>query len=73
MTGESDPVSLSRSQAILAVADVVATVRYYRDKLGFTAEWLWGDPPDFGGVLWGKVGVMFCLQPALATNIELWR
>jgi catechol 2,3-dioxygenase-like lactoylglutathione lyase family enzyme len=70
MTSESAPVALSRSEAILAVADVVATVRYYRDKLGFPREWLWGEPPDFGGVSWGKVGVMFCLQPALAANIE---
>jgi GNAT superfamily N-acetyltransferase len=70
MTSESAPVALSRSEAILAVADVVATVRYYRDKLGFTGEWLWGDPPTFGGVSWGKVGVMFCLQPDLAARIE---
>ena len=36
MTSEAAPVALSRSDAILAVADVVATVRFYRDKLGFT-------------------------------------
>src|SRR5262245_3390050 len=70
MTSDSVPVALSRSDAILAVADVVDTVRYYRDKLGFVGEWLWGEPPDFGGVSWGKIGVMFCLQPALAANIE---
>jgi GNAT superfamily N-acetyltransferase len=70
MTSEAAPVGLSRSEAILAVADVVATVRNYREKLGFTREWLWGDPPTFGGVRWGKVGVMFCLQPALAACIE---
>src|SRR5262245_58932749 len=70
MASESVPVALSRSDASLAVADVVATVRFYRDKLGFTGEWLWGDPPDFGGVTWGKIGLMFCLQPALAANIE---
>src|SRR5262249_24414884 len=70
MTCALPPVTLSRSDAILAVADVVAAVRYYRDKLGFTGEWLWGDPPDFGGVTWGKVGVMFCLQPNLAAKIE---
>jgi GNAT superfamily N-acetyltransferase len=63
-------VALSRSEAILAVADVVASVRYYRDKLGFTGEWLWGDPPTFGGVSWGKVSIMFCLQPALAAQVE---
>jgi GNAT superfamily N-acetyltransferase len=70
MTSESAPVALLRSEAILAVADVVATVRFYRDKLGFTGEWLWDDPPTFGGVSWGKVGVMFCLQPALAARVE---
>jgi GNAT superfamily N-acetyltransferase len=70
MTSEAVPVSLTGSNTILAVADVVATVRFYRDKLGFTAEWLWGDPPDFGGVTWSKVGVMFCLQPALVAKIE---
>jgi GNAT superfamily N-acetyltransferase/catechol 2,3-dioxygenase-like lactoylglutathione lyase family enzyme len=52
------------------VADVRAAVRFYRDKLGFTGEWLWDEPPTFGGVSWGKVGVMFCLQPDLAAHIE---
>jgi catechol 2,3-dioxygenase-like lactoylglutathione lyase family enzyme len=63
-------VALSRSEAILAVADVAAAMRFYRDKLGFTGEWLWDDPPTFGGVSWGKVSVMFCLQPALAAKVE---
>src|SRR5437660_1213072 len=70
MTSEPAAVSLSRSEAILAVADVAATIRFYRDKLGFTGEWLWGDPPTFGGVSWGKVGVLFCLQPDLAARVE---
>jgi GNAT superfamily N-acetyltransferase len=55
-------VSLQRSEPIFPVNDVVATVRYYRATLGFTEEWLWGDPPDFGGVRWGKIGVMFALK-----------
>lgn len=62
--------SLSSSQPIFAARDVVEAVRFYRDTLGFTDEWLWGDPPDFGGVCWGKVGVMFCLDPDLARQIE---
>jgi GNAT superfamily N-acetyltransferase len=70
MNNEAEPVTLTASNTILAVADVVATVRFYRDKLGFTGEWLWGEPPNFGGVTWAKVGVMFCLQPALAARIE---
>jgi len=70
MTNESPPVELCRSEAILAVADVVAAVRFYRDRLGFTGEWLWGEPPTFGGVSWGKVAVMFCLQSDLAARVE---
>src|SRR5262245_40378962 len=70
MSNESPVTTLSSSQPILAVRDVVAAVRFYRDQLGFTEEWLWDDPPTFGGVRWGKVGVLFTLAPELATRIE---
>jgi GNAT superfamily N-acetyltransferase len=55
-------VTLRSSEPIFPVADVVATVRYYREVLGFQQGWTWGEPPDFGGVRWGKVGAMFALQ-----------
>lgn len=55
-------VSLRSSEPIFPVKDVVETVRYYREVLGFREGWTWGDPPDFGGVRWGKVGAMFALQ-----------
>jgi catechol 2,3-dioxygenase-like lactoylglutathione lyase family enzyme len=64
------PVILKSSEAILAVADVAATVRFYRDVLGFEGEWLWENPPTFGGVRWGAVQVMLCRQPELARNVE---
>lgn len=32
---------------VLLVKNVVAAADYYRDKLGFTYERLWGEPPDF--------------------------
>ena len=63
-------LTLKASEAILAVSDVAATVKFYREVLGFQSEWFWGDPPTFAGVRWGKVHVMFCLQPALARAIE---
>jgi GNAT superfamily N-acetyltransferase len=53
---------LRTSEPIFAVADVADTVRYYREVLGFLEGWTWGEPPDFGGVRWGKVGAMFSLQ-----------
>jgi GNAT superfamily N-acetyltransferase len=55
-------VTLRGSEPIFPVADVVATVRYYRDVLGFREGWTWGEPPYFGGVRWGKVGAMFALE-----------
>ena len=42
MTVKQGPTHLTRSEAILAVSDVVATIRYYRHVLGFADEWTWG-------------------------------
>ena len=35
------------SAPVLLVKDVVAAANYYRDKLGFNYEQLWGEPPCF--------------------------
>jgi uncharacterized glyoxalase superfamily protein PhnB len=35
------------SAPVLLVADVVKAADYYRDKLGFTYDRFWGEPPDF--------------------------
>ena len=40
-------------QPVLPVHDVGATVQYYRDVLGFEADFLWGDPPVHGRVMKG--------------------
>lgn len=32
---------------VLLVSDVIASANYYRDKLGFSYDKLWGEPPDF--------------------------
>jgi GNAT superfamily N-acetyltransferase/uncharacterized glyoxalase superfamily protein PhnB len=66
----SGHIRLNRSEAIFAVADVRQTIAFYRDVLGFESEWLWGDPPDFGGAGWGRVQVMFSKDPELAARIE---
>ena len=39
------------SAPILLVRNVVASANYYRDKVGFTYERFWGDPPSFC-ILW---------------------
>jgi hypothetical protein len=56
---EDPQLSLYKSEPIFPVADVVATVHYYQDVLGFAEHWLWGEPPQIGGVRWGRIGVMF--------------
>lgn len=38
---------LLRHAPILLVSDVVASANFYRDKLGFTYDGLWGTPPAF--------------------------
>lgn len=66
----TSPLTLTRSEAIFAVADVPATVKYYREVLGFEGEWMWGNPPTFAGLRWGKVHLMLCQQPEIAGKIE---
>jgi catechol 2,3-dioxygenase-like lactoylglutathione lyase family enzyme len=39
------------------VADVVAAVAFYTEKLGFTLGFTWGDPPQMAGVLLDRVQV----------------
>lgn len=38
---------LTASSPVLLVRDVVAAANHYRDKLGFSYEKLWGEPPCF--------------------------
>lgn len=59
---DESAVTLLASEPIFPVADVVETVRYYREVLGFQEGWTWGEPADFGGVRWGKFGAMFSLR-----------
>lgn len=39
--------NLLRVAPVLFVRDVVAAADFYRDKLGFYYDRLWGEPPDF--------------------------
>jgi uncharacterized glyoxalase superfamily protein PhnB len=70
MTEKRIPGPIVKSEAIFAVADVATTVKFYREKLGFTKEWFWNDPPTHGGVQWGEVDLMFHLDAGLAKHVE---
>ncbi|HTE28043.1 GNAT family N-acetyltransferase [Flavitalea sp.] len=45
---------------ILYSSDVVVSIRYYTDVLGFKGSWTWDDPVGFGGVDMGDVRIFFC-------------
>jgi ribosomal protein S18 acetylase RimI-like enzyme len=61
---------LNKSEPIFAVDDVPATIQFYREVLGFQTDWLWGDPPTFGGVGWGPIQILFGKHPELRCKIE---
>jgi len=51
---------------ILACTSVEDTIAFYVDRLGFEREWVWGDPPEDGGVRRGDVQLYFMRNPQLA-------
>jgi len=61
---------ITKSTAVLAVADIRETVAFYRDRLGFAERWLWGDPPTFGCIASGSIEVFLCHEPNLTRHIE---
>ena len=58
------------STAIFASSDIVATLAFYKDVLGFESTWTWGEPPTFGSASMGGVTIMFNLQPELAEKVK---
>ncbi len=58
---------------VLLVRDVVASANYFRDKLGFTYDRFWGEPPDFCMVRRDGHTVMLSQAPAEAKLLPHWR
>lgn len=61
---------LRGSTPIFAVADVERTIAFYRDVLGFTSSWTYGEPVNFGSASLDGLQIMFALQPELAARVE---
>ena len=51
---------------ILACTSIEDVITFYVDRLGFEREWVWGDPPEDGGVRRGDVQLYFMRSPQLA-------
>jgi GNAT superfamily N-acetyltransferase/uncharacterized glyoxalase superfamily protein PhnB len=57
-------------EPILAVPDVPAATRYYKDTLDFQDVWHWGDPPVHGGANRDGVQLQFSYDPELAEHAK---
>jgi catechol 2,3-dioxygenase-like lactoylglutathione lyase family enzyme len=44
---------IDRVVPVLAVADVARSLDYYCHKLGFTEDFIWGDPPAYASIVCG--------------------
>lgn len=58
---------------MLLVRDVVASANYFRDKLGFTYDRLWNEPPDFCMVRRDGHTVMLSQAPPGARLVPHWK
>jgi predicted N-acetyltransferase YhbS/uncharacterized glyoxalase superfamily protein PhnB len=58
--------SLMHVEPVLAVKDVPEAVLYWHNVLGFPTKWIWGEPPNHGGVSWQGVFIQFTLNSELA-------
>jgi catechol 2,3-dioxygenase-like lactoylglutathione lyase family enzyme len=48
-------IECEQAHAGLAVSDIPAAVEFYTTKLGFNVAFIWGNPPTFAGVNFGRV------------------
>jgi len=62
--------NFSSAVPVIATADVLATVRYFEQTLGFKQQWLWGDPPIYAGVRAGSALLYITHDPVLASTIK---
>ena len=58
---------------VLLVRDVVKSADYFRDKLGFSYDRFWGEPPNFCMVRRDGLTVMLSQAPKKAELLPHWR
>jgi len=57
---------------VLLVSDILASVAYWTDKVGFTAH-LWGEPADFAILRRDGVALMLSQKPAGHDIVPNWK
>ena len=64
---------ITASAPILLVKDIMKSAAYFRDKLGFTEQELYGEPTDFGMVSRNDFTVMLAQIGAGQTIVPYWK
>jgi catechol 2,3-dioxygenase-like lactoylglutathione lyase family enzyme len=62
--------NVSSAVPVIATSDVLGTVRYFEQTLGFQKQWIWGDPPVYAGVRAGGALLYVTHDPELASTIR---
>jgi catechol 2,3-dioxygenase-like lactoylglutathione lyase family enzyme len=62
--------NFSSAVPVIATSDVLGTVRYFEQTLGFRQQWIWGDPPVYAGIRAGGALLYLTHDPELATTIR---
>jgi len=52
-------MKFEKTITILYCEDIVKSLNYYIEKLGFDQKWEWDTPPTFGGVYKDEVEIFF--------------
>ena len=55
-------MKFEKSNPILFSRNVIESIKYYKEVLGFEHSWEWGEPTDFGGISGDDVEIFFCLN-----------
>ncbi|MET0394636.1 MAG: VOC family protein [Chitinophagaceae bacterium] len=50
-------IHCERQFPLLIVSDIPAAIEFYTRKLGFSAGFVWGDPPEMAGMNFGNVSI----------------
>lgn len=67
---DGNPMKFKHAVPVVATADVRATVEYYRQVLGFSEHFIYGDPPVYAGVARDGVLLYITADPKMAAALK---
>ncbi len=60
-----DATLIHSTVPVISTDDIVKSLTYYQEVLGFTFDFQYGDPPDYAGVNSGSAEIYFTYSPEL--------